>query len=235
MAEAKTGARLLATGTPENRPAWLRPTPGETRWWVGLSFLVMIVIGLLLPSPLVLHPAAVFPSIEGALLLMILFTHPDRMSKRQWQHRLTAVILLAVVAVANAISLLLLIHDIVDKSGVGSRVLLGGGAGIWITNALVFGHLFWELDRGGPADRANAVNTRTDLLFPQMTDEELAHDWEPIFFDYQYVSFTNSTAFSPTDTMPLTRRMKALFAGQSMISLITVGLIIARAVNILPS
>ncbi len=98
----------------------------------------------------------------------------------------------------------------------------------------MFALWFWEYDRGGPAARAHGTADMPDLLFPQLTDEHMASKWEPIFLDYLYVSFTNSTAFSPTDTLPLSRWAKLLFALQAAISLVTVALIAARAVNILP-
>jgi hypothetical protein len=128
----------------------------------------------------------------------------------------------------------LLIHNITTSGRVQAVTLLVGGGEIWVTNTIVFALWFWEYDRGGPAERAHGTTDMPDLLFPQMTDEHLARNWEPNFIDYLYVSFTNSTAFSPTDTMPLSRWSKVLFALQAAISLITVALIAARAVNILP-
>ena len=93
---------------------------------------------------------------------------------------------------------------------------------------------YWNLDRGGPAARAEASNRHPDLLFPQMTAPELSPpDWQPEFFDYLYLSFTNAAAFSPTDTMPLARWAKLAMMLQAMVSLGTVVLVIARAVNIL--
>ncbi len=221
-------------GTPEQRPAWLRKTEGEERWWIGLALLVAVGIQFSLPSLFVVHPAYLLPGIEVGYLLLLTFAHPERMSRREPRVRRASIVLLGLIAVTNTISLILLVHQIATRSHISAVTLLGGGAGIWITNTIVFGQLYWEFDRGGPADRANAVATVPDLLFPQMTDDHLAQDWEPIFVDYFYVSFTNSTAFSPTDTLPLSRWIKLLFALQSLISLVTVGLIIARAVNILP-
>jgi uncharacterized membrane protein len=98
----------------------------------------------------------------------------------------------------------------------------------------VFALWYWELDRGGPAARATAPRPYPDFLFPQMQSPELAPDnWEPSFTDYLYVSFTNATAFSPTDVMPLSRWAKLTMMLHSMVSVVTVALVIARAVNIL--
>src|SRR5439155_7990760 len=110
------------------------------------------------------------------------------------------------------------------------RLLLNGCA-IWFTNVIVFALWYWEIDRGGPAARANARAVHPDFLFAQMAAPELAdHDWEPTFIDYLYLSFTNSTAFSPTDTLPLSRWAKLAMMFQSAVSLVTVALVVARAV-----
>jgi uncharacterized membrane protein len=99
---------------------------------------------------------------------------------------------------------------------------------------IVFGLWFWELDRGGPGRRAEGVERNPDFLFPQMTSPDFAPaDWRPGFFDYLYVALTNAAAFSPTDTMPMTLMAKALMSTQSLVSLLTVVVVAARAVNIL--
>jgi uncharacterized membrane protein len=115
----------------------------------------------------------------------------------------------------------------------GSTILLGAFE-IWVTNVIVFALWYWELDRGGPDDRSMPSHREPDFLFPQMITPGCAkEDWSPSFLDYIYVAFTNATAFSPTDTMPLTPIAKVLMMIQAMISLITVALVAARAVNIL--
>src|SRR6266498_2589997 len=114
-----------------------------------------------------------------------------------------------------------------------SVLLLTGGA-IWLTNVIVFALWYWEIDRGGPAARAHARKKHPDFLFAQMVSPELAeHEWEPYFVDYLYLSFTNATAFSPTDTLPLSRWAKLAMMFQSALSLATLALVVARAVNIL--
>jgi uncharacterized membrane protein len=108
------------------------------------------------------------------------------------------------------------------------------GGAIWITNVIIFALWYWELDRGGPVARSKAVHKYPDFMYPQMQAPDLAPEhWEPTFLDYLYVSFTNATAFSPTDTMPLSRWAKMLMMAQASVSLATVALVIARAVNIL--
>jgi uncharacterized membrane protein len=112
-------------------------------------------------------------------------------------------------------------------------LLITGGI-IWLTNVIIFGLWYWEFDRGGPVARTNATHQYPDLMFPQMTAPQLAPpDWEPMFADYLYLAFTNATAFSPTDVMPLSRWAKGAMLLQSAVSIVTVALVVARAVNIL--
>jgi uncharacterized membrane protein len=215
-------------------PAWLRNTEGEQRWWVALAVLLALALQALIPDRFIVHPRYLLPGIELVLLIALVVTHPDRMSRRSNRLRIASQALLALIAVANAASVGLLVHEITSGGHLPAVELLLGGAEIWFTNTIVFALWYWEYDRGGPASRAHGHIDKPDLLFPQMADATLAKDWEPIFVDYLYVSYTNSTAFSPTDTMPLSRWAKVLFMVQSAISLITVALIAARAVNILP-
>jgi hypothetical protein len=116
----------------------------------------------------------------------------------------------------------------------GGHPLILAGIVLWVTNVLLFGLWYWELDRGGPIARQLDPDALPDFLFPQMTEPRLAPEgWRPIFVDYLYTSFTNATAFSPTDTMPLTPIAKVLMTVQSAAALVTVALVLARAVNIL--
>jgi len=143
--------------------------------------------------------------------------------------------LIAVMSLSNAASAGRLIVDLVRAEGIRDPAqLLLTGAAIWLTNVIVFGLWYWEFDRGGPVERAAGVRPYPDFTFPQMTSPELAPpSWEPGFVDYLYMSFTNAMAFSPTDVMPMTRWAKLTMLAQSLISVVTVALVIARAVNIL--
>jgi uncharacterized membrane protein len=215
-------------------PAWRRRTDGEQRWWVALALLGAMILQLLLPDQFVVHPRYVLPVIELTALVVLVISHPERMSRRTRGVRIASQLVLALVAANNALSVGLLVHHITTGGQIKALQLLVGGAEIWLTNTIVFALWYWEYDRGGPASRALGLADTPDLLFPQLTDPTLARDWEPIVLDYLFVSFTNSTAFSPTDTLPLSRWVKVLFMVQSAISLVTVALIAARAVNILP-
>jgi hypothetical protein len=142
--------------------------------------------------------------------------------------------LIALVSADNIFSLVGLSNHLINGGLHNGRLLIASGAVLWLTNVLLFGLWYWELDRGGPAAREGAIDRIPDFLYPQMTEERWAPiDWRPSLLDYLYVSFTNATAFSPTDTMPLTPRAKVLMSAQSLTALVTVGLVVARAVNIL--
>jgi hypothetical protein len=234
MSDQHSGARTLALGTPENRPAWLRATEGETRWWVALALAAAIGLQFLLPTRFTLHTTYIAPAVQMALLIGLTASHPQRYTHRSMARRTWSQVVLGLEAASNAVSLGLLVRTIVAGDHIKAPELLLGGFEIWVTNIIVFALWLWEYDRDGPAARASGQNDQPDLLFPQMTDEHLAHDWEPMFVDYLFVSFTNSTAFSPTDTMPLSRWSKVLFTIQAAMSLMTVVLVAARAVNILP-
>ncbi len=147
-------------------------------------------------------------------------------------------ILIALVNAANVISLILLVHDLLQGKANGKAIvgpqLLFSSLLIWLTNVLVFALWYWELDRGGPDERSHPDHRQPDFLFPQMATPQCTHaTWSPSFMDYLYVSFTNATAFSPTDTMPLAPWAKALMLVQALASLLTIALVAARAVNIL--
>lgn len=217
-------------------PAWLRSTKPERRVTVSVAVLAAVALQLVLPSHLSLRPVWLLPAVEICLLIALVAMNISQQSTETRLIRVLSIVLTAVISLANAVSAGLLVHDLVVGSadtGNARRLLTAGGS-IYLTNVIAFGLWYWEWDRGGPVARAHGTRHHADLLFPQMAVPELgSHDWEPTFGDYLYVSFTNATAFSPTDTMPLSRWAKLLMAVQSGVSLVTVGLVIARAVNIL--
>jgi len=217
-------------------PAWMRPTRGEHRWPVTLSVVAAIVLQILLPPRLTTPlPGAVLPGVEGALLVGLSIANPVRIERRANFVRVTSLVLILVMSAANAASAVLLIKAILEaKAGNSAGPLLATGANIWATNVIAFALWYWEFDRGGPMARARGTSKHPDLMFPQMVTPELAlPDWEPRFVDYLYFSYTNATAFSPTDVMPLARWAKLAMLVQSAISLSLAALVIARAVNIL--
>jgi hypothetical protein len=224
----------------EALPAWRRVTEGEPRWQVSLAVAAAIALQLPVPGRLVLlHPSWVLPVLEALLAAGLIIANPRRINRESAILRYTSMTLIALISLANIWSAERLISGIITTSGhsgIASNAitLLSTGASIWLTNIIAFSLWYWELDRGGPVARALAIKRYPDFQFVQMTNPDLAPPgWEPMFADYFYLSFTNASAFSPTDVMPLSRWAKMLMLVQSAASLVTVALVIARAVNIL--
>jgi len=187
-----------------------------------------------LPEKLTIGPGWVIPALEGALIIPLTLRAPYRRPEEARLIRLASLLLIALVNLANVASLVLLVHGVLSRGSVSGRQLVFSGIQIWLTLILVFALWYWELDRGGPTIRGHPDQRRPDFLFPQMATPELRQpDWMPVFVDYLYVSFTNATAFSPTDTMPLTSRAKTLMLVESLASITTVVMVAGRAVNIL--
>ena len=218
-------------------PAWRRVTEGEARWQVSLAVTVAILLQLPVSGRLALvRPTWHLPVLEALVAIGLIIANPRRINRESVMLRYASLTLIALISLTNAWSAGRLIWEIVHKShstSSATTLLVTGGA-IWITNVIAFAMWYWEFDRGGPVARALAVKLYPDFEFPQMTSPELAPpSWEPMFADYFYLSFTNATAFSPTDVMPLSRWAKMLMLVQSAVSLLLAALVIARAVNIL--
>ena len=209
----------------------------ESHWAPAAAVVVAMLLHVGLPGALVIGPGWVVPVLEAALLIPLVLTRPHRSVDQSVRRRRLALTLTALLTVANGVALVLLVHDLVrtGPSAVGGRSLVLAALSIWLTNVVAFALWYWELDAGGPAARSGQLPRRdADFLFPQgATPEAAAPGWRPLFVDYLYVSFTNSTAFSPTDTMPLSRIAKALMMVQSAAALLVVVLVAGRAVNIL--
>jgi uncharacterized membrane protein len=217
------------------QPAWRCVTRGEPRVAVTIAIAVAVALQVVLPNRLTLGARWLLPFLEAALLSVLVALNPLRIERRSRPLRVASIALIASISLANGWAAVRLIRGLIDGTeGEHAGPLLATGAAIWMTNVIVFALWYWDLDRGGPAARACGEREHADFLFPQMANPELAPPaWEPQFVDYLYLSFTNAAAFSPTDVMPLTRWAKLLMLGQSAISLATVALVIARAVNIL--
>jgi hypothetical protein len=171
---------------------------------------------------------------EAALLLPLAWSAPRHRLEQMGQRRTVALALVGVITAANVLALVALIASLVAAQEKSGAELLLKGATIWSTNVITFGLLFWEVDRGGPIRRLAPDPPPCDFQFPQDENPKLAEpNWRPRLADYVYVSFTNAIAFSPTDAMPLTRRVKMMMLAESAISATTVLLVAARAVNIL--
>jgi hypothetical protein len=202
-------------------------------WPAQVTVLAAILLSLDLPSTLTIRPVWLIPAIEGVLLLGLVASTP-RAGQRRPMRRHVALVLIGLVSATNLLNLTLLVHHLLSSHGTQPRPLVLAGVEIWITNVLLFTVWYWELDRGGPLARKLETLRAPDFLFPQMTDRHLGGiDWRAGYVDYFYTSFTNASAFSPTDTMPLSPTAKMLMLVQSLASLVTIGMVLARAVNIL--
>ena len=214
--------------------AYPPPPAAEPCWPAQATVLAAIALQLLLPERLTIGPAWLIPALEGLLLLGLFLATPNQLEHEHPRRRRVAIGLTAFVSAANVYSLGALTHYLLHHNVSQGNRLIVAGVLIWLTNFLIFALWYWEFDRGGPGRRAAGHDAAPDFLFPQMSDDRIEPiNWRPQFIDYLYVSLTNATAFSPTDTMPLTPMAKAIMGVQSLVSLVTIGLIVSRAVNIL--
>ena len=218
-------------------PPYPPPPGGEWHWPPQLTMVVAISLQLLLPDRLALFSGMkwVLPVLEGLLLIALFIASPQRLEAPHSVRRLLMLSLTALVSLANGIALVLLVNLLLHRNIANGHELIIAGSEIWLTNVLLFAFWYWEMDRGGPGVRAGGLDGRPDFQFPHMTDEVAAlyRGWRPQFVDYLYLSLTNAIAFSPTDTMPLSIQAKLVMGLQSLISLVTIGLVVSRAVNIL--
>jgi len=237
-----TTDRRLSPVPPSAEAAWGAPASREALWPARLAVVAAVLLYLVLPEGLTLGSALKWgvTILEAALLIPLTVAAPRMRPEARGWVRPTVIGLIAVVNLANVLSLVLLVDALLHgKSNLGhvhlnGPVLVLSAIEIWLTNVLIFSLWYWELDRGGPGPRGRPDHRQPDFLFPQMTTPACSPGpWAPGFVDYLYVAFTNATAFSPTDTMPLTPWAKMLMLVQSLISLLTIALVAARAVNIL--
>jgi hypothetical protein len=221
-------------------PAWRRPTEGELRWPVSVTLCTAGALQTFVPDKLqLIRPSWALPAAMGVLLVMLLTANPRRINRQSRFMRMLSLTLGGLLTLGNGWSVGRLAVDITQGgSKLDAAQLLTTGALIWLTNVTVFALWYWEFDRGGPAARAqNLGNRLPDFQFPQMTSPPgmVSPDWEPIFVDYLYLGFTNATAFSPTDVLPMSRWAKGAMTLQTVISIITLVLVVSRAVNIIPT
>jgi len=221
-------------------PAWRRPTEGEARWQVALCTAAAIALQIPVPERLdLMRPSWLLPAAEGCLLIALIAANPRRINRESKAIRALALFLAALISFTNAWAASKLVFELAHGKGpaTGGALLITGSA-IWLTNVFVFALWYWEFDQGGPVARAlGSAQRYPDFMFPQMSVMDSPHlvskDWEPAFIDYFYLAFTNATAFSPTDTMPMSRWAKMAMTLQAAVSVITVALVVSRAVNIL--
>jgi hypothetical protein len=208
----------------------------EPRWPAAVAILAVGGLYTALPDTLIIGPNWLFPSVVLALLIPTIITH------HTGKHHLNNILGFAVDAVLTAglmVSLILLIEALPARKETPQQLLLSA-ASLWVTNLLVFALWYWRLDAGGPYQRDKIPgHSEGAFLFPQMILSEEGRrqgnqqNWSPNFLDYLFLAFNTSTAFSPTDTLVLARWAKVLMMLQSLLSLLIIALLAARAVNIL--
>jgi uncharacterized membrane protein len=210
---------------------------GESRWPPVAAVLVFLVLNVglrvWLPTEGAIRAPWLLPAVEVALLAVLLANDPRGVATRARTLRRLAFTLVVLLLAAALWATVVLVYDLVKGSGVTNSPteLLASGALAWLGNNLAFALMYWLVDSGGPVARA-AHPVPVDFAFTQHMSPELSPDgWRPVFLDYLHLGFTNATAFSPTDVMPLTHRAKYLMLVQSTIALALFGLIVARAVN----
>jgi uncharacterized membrane protein len=207
----------------------MHPISRQELWHAQTAILLAIVLQLTLSESLRIGPRFLVAGLELLLVFGISYTGPRRHREAEVTHRTVSVLLIGLVSMANAGQLALLIKALVNGTQLPGRSLLTGALAIFLTNIIMFGLWYWELASPGLSGHHEGDQDE-HFLFPQ---NQIDDAWRPTFTDYLYISLTNGTAFSPTDTMPLTHVAKALMSTQALISLLTVVLVTARAVNIL--
>jgi hypothetical protein len=210
----------------------------EPRWPPALAILVVLFLLVVLPHHVQVLPVWVF-HVAALAVLMVMAAVTLMPANTLWKRiERVLIIFLAVAYIANTIV------ELADMIGVitlhpsksNAFALLSSSVAIWVANVLTFSMLYWQIDRGGPYARASQLSVKPDWLFPQATaPEDAPPDWRPLFVDYLFLGYNTATAFSPTDALPLTRRAKMLMMLESTISLLTLVIIVSRAINVLPS
>jgi uncharacterized membrane protein len=216
----------------------------EPRWHASVAVIVAMLLYATLPEKLVLGPVWILPLLVLVVLVPLSVFSPTRHAETDWQ-RAASIFLIAVLNFFNVASVVLLVYYLLfskNHADLAGQEILRHGTQIWLTNILVFALWYWELDCGGPEPRAHAEAATefraADFLFPQMMLDPariacVEEGWKPLFLDYLYLAFTDATAFSPTDVMPITRLAKMLMLVEATISLVTIAIILARAINII--
>ncbi|MCD2176122.1 hypothetical protein [Rhizobium sp. C4] len=218
-------------------------------WMARGAILVIVLLQLLLVNDFSLWSKLLAPGVELLMFLPLSVATAWTQNKAKyattdahfhliarWRRviRRTALVLTIIVTLMNSIALYFLLKALLTGHAGSAQTLLIDAMNIWFTNIIAFALWFWSIDRGGPASRGITSKQAADFLFPQMSLTDPAYrDWSPGFIDYLFVAFTTATAFSPTDTMPLSARAKLLSMAEAGVSLLTLALVAARAVNIL--
>ena len=211
----------------------------EPRWQLAVALVAFIAVTVALriavPERQSIGPRWLVPTLEIGLLALLLAADPAHVAGRRRWLRTASIVLVSLLAVVVLTATAKLIIDLIQGNKVTNSAdsLLASGALIYLGNILIFSLLYWLLDSGGPLARYRGEHEYPDLAFSQQLSPELAPPgWRPQYVDYLILGLTTSTAFSPTDVMPMARWVKLTMAAQSLIALTVIGLVIARAVNV---
>jgi hypothetical protein len=214
-----------------------QPIRDEPRWPPALAILAVLGLLAVLPHHVQVMPVWVSYVVALAILVPMTVVTVAKANTRWLRVERIVIVLFAAAYVVNTTAELADMIGIITLHPPETRAisLLSSSLAIWVTNVLTFSLLYWQIDRGGPYARVSRISTKPDWLFPQAgAPEEAAPDWRPLFLDYLFLGYNTATAFSPTDVLPLTRRAKMLMMLESTISLLTLVIVAARAVNVLP-
>jgi len=211
-------------------------TAAEPRWPMATAVVAATALYVGMPHRGRVPGWWIGPVLQLGLLGILIAQDRGRIDRRSASLHRMMVALLVVMTAGTVLSVVVLAYDIlVALKGVTATVLLGRGAAIRVENVIVFSLWYWQFDRGGPAERAADMPVPPSFAFPENATPELAPaGWRPTYPDYLYLSFTNATAFSPTDTLPVRRWAKLTMMVQASLSLVIAILVIARAINVLP-
>jgi uncharacterized membrane protein len=216
----------------------------ESRWPATIATLAAVGLYAALPDGFLVGPRFVIPGLELLMLAAVIAVNPLRMTRQNRRSRALTLALTALILVTNLIALVALLRTLVSSGTHPGGALLLAALQVWLTNVIVFALAYWELDRDGPVTRRLEPRHQlplADFRFPQDENRDTVIEvsrgasersgWLPTYIDYLYVSLTNSSAFSPTDTMPLTTRTKIMMGFQSTMALITSVVVIAKGVG----
>ena len=219
---------------------------GEPRLPAACAVIIACALYAALPDDLLFAPRFVVPALELVLFVPLVAVNPRRMVRENRTLRRISIALVLIIAATNAAALILVVNQLISGQATHGKELLLAAGQVWLTNIIVFALAYWELDRGGPVRRTQAQGRElpaADFRFPQDEDHDAITEvavrssaksgWTPGFIDYLYVSVTNSSAFSPTDTMPLSPRVKLLMAAESISAIVLSVLVISRGVSLL--
>jgi hypothetical protein len=228
----------FARDLPEGGDSDTRPSivPHESRVPILAALLVAMALPFLMPANYSPGARWLLPVVEGALLVAALSVDPGGIDRRSGHMRRLRIAVVMIIAFGAAWATSWLAVDLVRGDNITDSAgeLLAAGSLVWIDLVIAFAFVYWELDGGGPGRRSRRAPRYPDLAFPQHLNPGVAPPgWRPVFVDYVYLGFTDAIAFSPTDVMPLAHWAKLTMGLESGASLVILGLVIARAVNIL--